>query len=73
MEEKHRGGSLAVAVLWTVATAMWIIITAYRLQTGYGGGGLRILTLATMLVTGAACVVNWRRYIKRKKNDTTKS
>lgn len=61
-----RGVLLAIAILWTVVTAIWGVVTVLRFSGPHEDKGLQVMTMITVLASLAACVVNWLRYI----NDT---
>ena len=62
-KKMSKRGALAVAVIWTTVTVMWLINLAVRLGRSYEEEGLLILTAITLLASIAAAVANWYRYI----------
>ena len=62
-KKMSKRGALAVAVIWTTVTVMWLINLAVRLGRSYEDEGLLILTAITLLASIAAAVANWYRYI----------
>lgn len=62
-KKMSKRGALAVAVIWTAVTVMWLINLAVRLGRSYEDEGVLILTVITLLASIAAAVANWYRYI----------
>lgn len=62
-----KGSKLALAVIWTFAAAVWIILTAVRFITS-SDSDLLWLTVITALMNLFACVVFWLNYARHGKD-----
>lgn len=66
---ESRKQRLFIAVLWTVTTVMWSVISVFRLNDRYVGEGLKILSVLALLATIAACTANWYRFCKYNRDN----
>ena len=67
MNLKSRRGVLFTAILWTIVSITWgiMIVTRYN-DPGTNGESL-VLTICTMLLSMALCVIFWVRFARYGK------
>ena len=64
---KSRRGVLFSAILWTVVAAVWGAITVTRFGDPNTVGDSLVLTIFTMLLSLALCVIFWIRFARYNK------
>lgn len=64
---KGKLGTLFTAILWTVVTVVWGIITVTRYGDPATVGDSLVLTIFTLLLSLAACILFWVRYARFEK------
>ena len=64
---KSRRGVLFSALLWTVVAAVWGIFIVTRYNDPATVGDSLVLTIFTMLLSLALCVIFWIRFARYNK------
>jgi len=58
-----RAGVKFTAILWTVCTAVWLMLCVLRIAAEVRSEGLIVLTAITTLLGVLNCVIQWTRYV----------
>jgi len=64
---KSRRGVLFSALLWTVISAVWVFFIVKRYNDPATVGDSLVLTIFTMLLSLALCVIFWIRFARYNK------
>lgn len=64
---RSKGGTLLAAVLWTIIAVVWGVITVTRFNDPATIGDSLVLTIFTMLLSLALCVIFWIRFARYGK------